>query len=257
MTEQDTASKDNAVVFSGVTFGYRPNETVLEDISFVAGTGTFTAVVGPNGGGKTTLIKLLLGLEKPLKGEITVLGTDPEKARKYLSYVPQFAKFDPAFPVSVMEVTLMGFLDRDFFFGRYSKAQREKALETLDLVGLRGKGETSFSELSGGQRQRVLIARALVSEPKLLLMDEPDASIDPLGTEELHDFIAGLKEKMTVFLVSHDLNFVSKAVDNILCVHKTLDVHHAHEIDSDVLSRFYGGGNMKFVCHDDSCGREE
>jgi zinc transport system ATP-binding protein len=173
---------DPVIELKNVNFAYEDGIHVLENVNLTIEKGDFACIVGPNGGGKTTLLKLILGLLQPNTGSVSVLQATPAKRRSSIGYVPQFSKFDAGFPVSVLDVVLMGCLRHSFIWGGYSAEQIELARKSLADVGLKGLENRGFAELSGGQKQRALIARALVSEPKILLLDEPTASVDIHGT---------------------------------------------------------------------------
>ena len=158
--------------------------SVLEDINLSIMRDDFMGIIGPNGGGKTTLLKVILGLVKPSKGKVTVLGGGPEENRKFIGYVPQYSHFDRDFPISVQEVVLMGRSGQVGLMKRFSREDKILALQALETVDMLEFKDRQIGKLSGGQQQRVFIARALVSEPKLLLLDEPTASVDmPMQTE--------------------------------------------------------------------------
>ena len=176
---------ENIIEITGLNFGYDPGTLNLENVSFTVPRGCSGCIVGPNGGGKSTLLKLLLGLLTPTAGTIRIFGRSPVEARSRIGYMPQYHKLDAAFPVSVLEVALMGRMRRNFW-GRYTREDRQAALAALDEMGIADLEKRSFSALSGGQRQRVLIARALAGEPELLLLDEPTANIDPGAEEQFH-----------------------------------------------------------------------
>lgn len=163
-------SADPAIEISGLSFGF-DSLLVLEKVDLTIPKGDFVSMVGPNGGGKTTLLRLILGLLRPERGTVRVFGKPPAEARRLIGYMPQYAHLDPRFPVRVLDVALMGCLGRHL--GPFSRADRARAREALGEVGLADYAKRSFSALSGGQRQRVLIARALACEPRLLLLDEP------------------------------------------------------------------------------------
>ena len=217
---------ENIIEISGLNFGYEPGTLNLENVSFSVPKGCSGCIVGPNGGGKSTLLKLLLGLLVPTSGTLRIFGEKPENVRQKIGYMPQYHKLDAAFPVSVLEVALMGRM-RSGFWGRYSKKDRIAALEALDEMGIADLEKRSFSALSGGQRQRVLIARALAGEPELLLLDEPTANIDPGAEEQFHGALECLRKRMTVLTVSHDLGFVSRGIDMVICVNHFVSIHQA------------------------------
>ncbi len=243
------------VKFSDVNFAYEDGIIVLENINFSLEAGDFACIVGPNGGGKTTLLKLILGLLKPVSGSISVLDMEPGHRQAQIGYVPQFSKFDAAFPVKVLDVVLMGCLHRNFFWGRYSEEQVEAAYRALAAVGLHGKEDQCFAGLSGGQKQRALIARALVSEPQLILLDEPTASVDVHGTEQFYSMFEELNQRHTILMVSHDIGFVSNRVKSVLCVRKTLQIHPVSELTGEALQSIYGV-DVNLIRHDHRCSEK-
>lgn len=249
-------SENLAVTFKNVDFSYEASEDlVLENINLEIDKGDFACIVGPNGGGKTTLLRLILGLNKPLRGEVQVFGKSPDEQRHKIGYVPQFSKFDSNFPVSVLDVVLMGCLCKDFWYGRYSKEQTASAIETLESVGLKDFIHRSFVDLSGGQKQRALIARATLSNPDLLLLDEPTASVDSHGTEHFYKMFAEMNKKFTILIVSHDIGFVSTKVKRVICVRKTLQIHPVSELTGESLQKMYGL-DVHLIRHDHRCSEK-
>jgi zinc transport system ATP-binding protein len=234
-----------------LSFSYDGGGPVLEDVSLEVSELDFASVIGPNGGGKTTLLKLILGLLHPSSGRIRVFGTTPARARPRIGYMPQFAAIDPKFPMRVLDVVLMGRLGPGLRFGSFSRSDREAASDTLGQVGLDGLQRQSFSELSGGQRQRVLLARALVSDPDLLLLDEPVAGLDQRVEQDFFQLLRELNRSKTLLLVSHDLGFVSAFVKTVICVHRKVDVHPMSELDGAMIQELYGG-EVRLVHHDHS-----
>ncbi len=212
---------------------------VLEDINLSVCQHEFLGIIGPNGGGKTTLLKVVLGLVQPNKGEVNILGVKPEEGRGYVGYVPQHCLFDRGFPISVWEVVLTGRLGKGKYYKAYNKVDKQKAQDVLDLVGMSEFKGKQIGKLSEGQQQRVFIARALVTDPKILLLDEPLASIDtPLQTE-FYEILDKLKEKMAIILVTHDLSAVSVYVDKIACLNRRLFYHNSKEISVKDLEETY------------------
>jgi zinc transport system ATP-binding protein len=210
-------NQDLAVQFEDVSFAY--NEArVLKDVSFQAVQGEFIGIIGPNGGGKTTLLKLIMGFLKPVSGKIQIFGASPQNSLKLISYVPQTVRFDRQFPISVMELVLSGRLSKLPWYGQYSKADKASALQALEKVHLADLQNHAFGTLSGGQAQRALIARALVSEPKLLLLDEPTASVDAHAEADIYQILDNLKGEMTLMMVTHDLDTVVNKVDRVILV---------------------------------------
>jgi zinc transport system ATP-binding protein len=218
-------------------------ETILEDISLSVHDGQFWALLGPNGGGKTTLIKIILGLIRPSKGEVSVFGQNPLKSRSFIGYLPQHASIQTKFPMNVINVILMGFIGKKSFGWRYTQREREQALNALENVGMREYSECSFENLSGGQRQRVLIARALVSDPSLLILDEPTSNIDPQSRFCFYEFLSSLSNRVTIFVVSHDLSITASRISSIACVNKRLIANDKPELTQEMLSLLYGVHN--------------
>lgn len=212
-----------AIDVKDVCFSYGSNE-VLHNVSFEIPRGAVVAVIGPNGGGKTTLLRLLLGDLAPRFGEVRVLGGAPAAARRRVGFVPQQVAFDPDFPVTVLETVMLGRV-AGRVLGGFSRADREAAREALARVGLDGFGDRSFAALSGGQRQRVAVAQALVSAPELLLLDEPTANVDSKTEVELYGLFADLAANATVVIVSHNLSVVAARATHLLCVNRTADLH--------------------------------
>ena len=214
--------------------------TVLEDVNLKVEEGDFLGIIGPNGGGKSTLLKVILGLIKPQKGAVKILGKSPEKARRMIGYVPQYGPSNIDYPISVWEVVLMGRLGTKRMFSQYSDDDREatyKALEVVDMLEFRDR---QIGELSGGQRQRVFIARSLVSDPKVLLLDEPATGIDTRMQKEFYELLEKLKSKVTIIMVSHDLSAVSVLVDKIACLNGKLHYHGSKELIPADIEQSYG-----------------
>jgi zinc transport system ATP-binding protein len=237
-----------AVLFEDVTFTYK-HVPVLEEVNLRVEKRDFAAIVGPNGGGKTTLLKLMLGLADPLQGKVRVLGKRPREARRGIGYMPQHAHTDPKFPISVMDVVLMGRIGNGRSFGPYRRADREAAEKALTRMHMWEHRKVHLSELSGGQRQRVLIARALAGEPDLLLLDEPTAGLDITVETELYELLKGFSKDVTVVMASHDLGFVSRYVNKVICVKGNVAVHPTSEITGEIINEIYGSP-MKMVRHD-------
>ena len=207
----------SVVSFDHVSFAYQ-DSLVLKEVSFAVEEGEFVGVIGPNGGGKTTLLKLILGFLRPTSGNVQVFGKPPQSALQQLAYVPQTVRFDRQFPISVMELVLSGRLSRLPWYGAFSKEDNDAALHALELVGLVEFRGCAFGTLSGGQAQRALIARALVSEPKLLLLDEPTASVDSQAEADIYAILDALRGKMTILMVTHDLRAAIDRVQKVICV---------------------------------------
>lgn len=244
----------SAVVFENVSFAY-DGVPALTDANLRIDDGDFVSVIGPNGGGKTTLLKLILGLLRPQRGAVRVLDRTPVQARAQVGYVPQFFQFDASFPVRVLDVVLMGRLHRIPFVGRYRAADRDAAEAALRDVELGDVSPRPFSSLSGGQRQRVLIARALASEPRLLLLDEPTANVDPAVQDELFHLLDELSRRLTIMMVTHDMGFVSTAIRRVVCVNRTVVVHPTSELTGDTIAELYRS-DVRLVRHDHRCAEQ-
>ncbi|HOD66764.1 MAG TPA: ABC transporter ATP-binding protein [candidate division Zixibacteria bacterium] len=244
-----------AVVLEQVTFGY-DSEPAVEEASFAIGEREYVWIVGPNGGGKTTLVKLILGLLQPRRGTVRVFGAPPEEARHRIGYMPQHARLDPKFPVTVFEVALMGRLGPRRWIGRYRRADRKAALRALDQVGLADMRNRNLAELSGGQQRRLLIARALAAEPELLLLDEPMANLDIRGENELTRLLQELNNRLTIIMVSHDPAFVAGSVKRVVCVKRRVHTHPTATLDSGFMRELYGT-EFRVVRHDVEQGSGE
>ena len=212
---------------------------VLDGIDLSVDGNDFLGIIGPNGGGKTTLLKVILGLIEPDRGKAIVLGEPPERTRKWVGYVPQHNMFDRDFPISVWDVVLMGRYGRVGLFKRHGRVDRIKARDALAMVGMLDHKDRRIGALSGGEQQRALIARALAGEPRLLLLDEPTASVDPAVQTEFYELLERLKKRMAIVLVSHDLSAVSVYVDKIACLNRQLHYHGSKEIGPEVLEATY------------------
>ncbi len=206
-----------AIQIENLSFGYSSSEEVLRNVSLSIKQGQFVGIIGPNGGGKSTLLKLILGFLQPNRGKISFFGSTSRNLAK-LAYVPQSLQFDKKFPITAKEVVLGGRAKNLNGWGRYSVQDKEKAYESLDKVGLIGIQDQPFGTLSGGQAQRVLIARALASEPNILLLDEPTASVDSQAESHVLDLIQSLSGKITILMVTHDLQAALTKVDGLVCV---------------------------------------
>jgi zinc transport system ATP-binding protein len=201
--------------------------------------GDFLGIIGPNGGGKTTLLKVILGLITPTHGSVSVLGQKSRQGRHHIGYVPQVNLFDPDFPINVRDTILMGRYSKSRLLKRYSSEDRRVARNALETVKMSDYAERRLGSLSGGEQQRVFIARALVSEPELLLLDEPTASVDPAMQTEFYELLESFKQRMAVVLVSHDIGAISVYVNKIACLNRELFYHGSKEISAEVLEATY------------------
>ncbi|MDY0212039.1 MAG: ABC transporter ATP-binding protein [Desulfuromonadaceae bacterium] len=227
------------IEIENLSFSY-PQLQVLNDINLTLHNDEFLGIVGPNGGGKSTLLKLILGLLKPDKGSIRVLGQAPKAARPMLGYVPQFATFDSKFPIRVKDTVLQGRFGtrrHQLFYSREDHLKTTEAMERTDILDLQDRPMTA---LSGGQRQRVLIARALACDPKLLLLDEPTANIDPYHGENIFGLLHRLHDEVSIVLISHDIGFITRCVTRVACLNHSLVCHATSPVENDLLQQIYG-----------------
>lgn len=250
------SSTTKVIELQEVTFSYGA-APVLERIALQVDEGEFLGIVGPNAGGKSTLLKLILGLLHPQSGSIRVIGKPPRDARSRLGYVAQYPTFPRDFPITVEQAVLLGRIGvrpRIGWLGAFSpvaysecdyRAARQALLEVEadDLI------KRQIGSLSGGQLQRVLLARALVGEPSVLILDEPTANIDQRLESEIFDLLKQLNSRMTILVVSHDLAFVSSYVTRVACVNRTLICHRTDTIDGQVIQDLYGE-NVRMVAHE-------
>jgi zinc transport system ATP-binding protein len=215
-------------------------QPVLEDISLNVKEREFFAIIGPNGGGKTTLVKLMLGLIHPSKGTVRIFGGTPGGNRRVLGYVPQFHTFDFHYPITLEEMVLSGRLgNKSRIFTRYTKEDRLITEEVLMTMGISDLSDREISALSGGERQRAIIARALVGEPRALLLDEPTVYVDAPTEQQFYSILNSLKEKMAIVLVTHDIGVVSDHATKVACLNRRLYTHDSGEITDDMLTSAY------------------
>jgi len=241
MTEPPSAP---VVRVADLSFRYpRRREEVLRDVGFSVGETEWVGFLGPNGGGKTTLLRLLLGQLTPRTGSIEILGGPPTKTRRKVGYVPQHASIDSSVPASVEDVVLLGRLTKSSWGPRYPQRDRELALAALEETHTADLAGHAWRTLSGGQRQRVLIARALASRADLLLLDEPTTGIDIHREKELLRLLERLNDRLPIIMVSHDIALVSHHMDRALWVDRTVREIDARNLDSESLERFFHGGH--------------
>jgi zinc transport system ATP-binding protein len=235
---EPVASGPYAIEVERVCFSYEKTE-VLKEVSFRLKQGEFLGIIGPNGGGKTTLVRLMLGLLRPDRGTIRILGMEPNAASRRVGYVPQSMDLSRAFPISVMEVALMGRLSRSGIGKRYTREDRKKARQALEKVGMWEHRHKHIGKLSGGQKQRVFIARALATDPELLFLDEPTASVDPEFQGSLYDILEELNKQVTIVVITHDIGVVSSYMKSIACVNKHFIFHEGSQITQEMIDIAY------------------
>lgn len=224
-----------------ISFAY-DKELIIKNANFSVNTGDFITIVGPNGGGKTTLINLLMGRLKPQKGKITIKNNNT----KIFGYVPQYTTMDASYPITLMEVVLTGKIKP---MGFYKEKDKKAALNTIKSVGLEEHTNTSFFKFSGGQKQRGLIARALVSSPEILILDEPTANIDAESEQQLNNILKTISLNKTILIITHDLAFVNELSTRVLCVNKTVKEHPLETLENGTISTYYTS-KVKIVKHE-------
>jgi zinc transport system ATP-binding protein len=230
---------NSIISIKDVSFSYA-GPTILEGINLEVEEGEFLGVVGPNAGGKSTLLKLILGLLEPVSGTVEVLGYEPRSASPKIGYVPQHPQFGRDFPITVEQVVLMGCLGSSSWFGGYSRQDRWVAHRAMVETEVEGLAKRQISTLSGGQLQRVLVARALACDPRILILDEPTANIDMRVESDIFDLLKHLNQRMTIILVSHDVGFISQYVNRVACLNQTMVCHETACINGKVIDELYG-----------------
>jgi zinc transport system ATP-binding protein len=238
---------DPVIEIHRLNFAYH-RQPVLEDIDLIVERGDFVAVIGPNGGGKTTLLKLMLGLLTPQSGTVRIMDRPAGRASHHIGYVSQDSAASRAFPITALEVALMGKLTPGFRCGQQRRQDREEATAALERMGMADYAQRRIGELSGGQRQRVFIARALLTNPDILLLDEPTANVDTKGQAELYELLRKLNRKITVVVVSHEWLVISAYVKSVACVNRRLHFHRHPEIDGDMMDLMYPPASIKAAC---------
>ncbi len=221
-----------------VSFTYG-SEPVLENINFILKEKDFLGIIGPNGGGKTTLLKIILGLLKPDRGAIKVFGKSPEQGRKSIGYLPQHFSFDYDFPITVLEVVLMARLGKKLIWKKYSEEDIKVCLESLGKVGMEELENRQMGSLSTGQTQRVFIARALATEPQLLLLDEPVSNLDQKWQASFHQLLEELNKNMAIVMVTHDVGVIVAHISKIACVNRRLYYHGSTKDGIKEISKMY------------------
>lgn len=227
---------ESIVSLSNVTVRY-DDYVAIERVNLEIFADDFICIIGPNGGGKTTLIKAILGTI-PYSGEVNIAPSLFNGNKRLIGYLPQHSTFDRNFPISVLEVVMSGLQSERGFSTKYSREDREKAMQLLDKVGIASVAERQIGEVSGGQLQRALLCRAVISEPKLLILDEPTNFIDKQFERELYDILQQLNQRMAIVMVSHEVNNISPAVKSIVCVNRTLHRHNTNTLSHNELREY-------------------
>lgn len=235
------------ISFNNVSYAYNQAKA-LEDISVEIAAEEFFGIIGPNAAGKSTMLKLLLGLLKPDSGSIEVLGKSPAEASRHIGYVPQYPSFPRNFPIKVLDVVLLGHLGKGMGFGAFNVQEREMARQSLEVVEIAHLADSPIASLSGGQLQRMLIARALTSRPEILVLDEPTANIDVQAEENIFALLKQYNEHMTIIVVSHDIAFISGYVDRVGCLNRRMICHETETISGKTIEELYGAP-VKMIHH--------
>jgi zinc transport system ATP-binding protein len=236
-----------------LSFGYSADQHVLRDVTWRVGERDFVALIGPNGGGKTTLLRLVLGLERPRTGRVLLLGGDPRRTRHRVGYIPQRDAIDASTPHNALDVVLSGRLRGSRWGPCYGSSDRAAAEAALERVGLADQARQPLHRLSGGQRQRVRLARALAAESELLLLDEPLTGVDPGNEDRLMELLHELGRERCIVMVSHDIACVSRHVTHVACCHETLAVHRAEDMTVERLLATYHSGSRPLRHDHDGC----
>ena len=232
-------NKESIISINDVSFSFGgPN--ILEHVSLQVMKGEFLGIVGPNGGGKSTLLKLILDLLQPDSGHISVLGNSPGRGRSAIGYVPQYAGFERSFPITVENAVLLGMMGKSKTIFGYSNEDYRCVQGALQETETEDLKDRLLSTLSGGQLQRVLIARALVSRPEILILDEPTSNIDSRVEEDIFDLLKKLNERSTILVVTHDIGFISGYVTRVACLNRTLVCHETSAISGKTIEELYG-----------------
>ncbi len=222
---------------TAINAGY-DTSLILEEINLPVYENDFLGIIGPNGSGKTTLLRIILGLVPPQKGSVTFYDKHLQGNRKAIGYLPQFKIVDRTFPITVRDVILSGCMGERSFMRSFSRDCHERAESLMDRFGISHLAERTVGDLSGGEMQRVFLCRALISSPRLLILDEPDTFVDSSFAENLNEILVELNKDMAIILVSHDIGSIISAVKNIACVNGTLHYHGASEISQELLETY-------------------
>jgi zinc transport system ATP-binding protein len=230
----------NAIEINDLGFSYGENP-ILTDVSLALPEGEFLAVIGPNGGGKSTLLKIILGILRQNRGEVRVFGKTVSDAAGLIGYVPQDVTSARGFPINAFQVAMMGRMKLKGRFARADRADIEKVRSVMEYLEVEHLAGSPVDNLSGGQKQRVFISRALAMEPKMLFLDEPTSSVDTKGQKDLFDRLRELNKTMTIVVVSHDLSIIPRYATSVACINNKLHFHSSPEVTPEMLRMAYGG----------------
>lgn len=256
ITAESVAENPVIAELSDIWVGYN-GRWVLKSIFLDCRAGEILGIVGPNGAGKSTLLKVILGLIRPDRGSVTLFGKKPGKeARAKIGYLPQISNAERNFPVTALDVVLMGLYNRTGLFRRPGRKEKKTALEMLERVNMAGHAGQPFGSLSGGQQQRIHIARALSSNPRLLLLDEPSVGVDSVTQEDFYLLLAKLRDEegISVIMISHDIGVITSYADSVACLNTEVHYHGDPEacLSSEITEKVFGK-NLKIMVHDSRC----
>lgn len=237
----------NVLSITGVSFAYR-SRPVLENIEFTVAPHDFAAIIGPNGGGKSTLLQLVMGLLRPQSGEISLFDMSVTKGRRFVGYLPQFSNVDWAFPIHVFDVVMHGLMANHPLRFWPTKSDRNTVMTMLESLGIAHLATARIGNLSGGQRQRAFLARALITHPKLLILDEPTNNVDSEFESALYQKLHDLTTNMAILIVSHDISAVSAYATKIGCLNKRMICHSGNEFSATDIESTYGC-NIELISH--------
>lgn len=222
------------IELKNITAGYE-REAVLHQVNFTINDNDFIGIIGPNGGGKTTLLRVILGLLKPFSGEVIY----PVSRQNLFGYLPQNNRFDQRFPISVTEVVLSGLMSEKGLYSSYTRAEKHKAWELLERYGMGDYKKSPIGDLSGGQMQRVFLCRAIIPNPRVLILDEPTTYVDSNFEKEFYSILEELNKSMSIVMVSHDLGTICSYVKTIACVNRELHYHNSNLITPEQLQSYH------------------
>ena len=229
---------EKLIEIKDVTASY-DTKVVLKDISLSVWKDDFLGIIGPNGGGKTTLLKVILGLMKPVSGEISFFDDGKPVSSLRIGYLPQINPIDKYFPISVYEVVASGLANVKPRFRNFSNEQKERIRRMIVRIGLESFAESAIGELSGGQLQRVLLARAIVSYPQLLVLDEPNTYVDKKFESQFYELLSEINKDTSIILVSHDVGTMLSMVKNVACVNETIHYHPGADMSDEWLDKTF------------------
>ncbi len=242
---------DTIVEINNINVGYENKPDVLKDISLKIYENDFLGIIGPNGGGKTTLLRTILGFLNPESGSVTFYDKGQRVSHLNIGYLPQINQIDKKFPIKVSEVILSGLTQRGKIFKRYSAEDRQKVLPVAEKMGVDNLLNRAVGELSGGQLQRVLLGRAIIDNPKLIILDEPSSYVDKLFETNFYKLLDEVNKHMAIMLVSHDVGTIISQVKNIACVNQSLHYHCGRNISKEWLLGAYDSCPIEILGHGD------